>query len=53
MARSEAGLVGVQQGILRKEGRELFRGSIFNGFGKKWEESEYWRGPEWVSFVVG
>ena len=38
MARSEAGLVRVQQVVLGKEGRELIRGSTFNSFGKKWEE---------------
>ena len=33
VARSEAGLVGVQQVILRKEGRELVRGSTFKSSG--------------------
>ena len=37
MARSEAELVGVQQVILRKEGRELVRGSMFKGFRNKWK----------------
>ena len=55
MARSEAGLVRVQQVVLGKEGRELIRGSTFNSFGNEMGgvipvgSSEWWRGPEWVS----